>query len=124
MDDLFQELGTGKKALLAGGEAQENEIGRHRRPPPHQSHAAGVDVPIIAGVITVHENNPLGLQVKAVHSQIVPMQEKPHIRRPGRNERPPIGSHLDHGNDCAAPLGHAVGLRGDDRQFQRRGGFG
>ena len=62
-------------------------------------------------------------QIKPVYRQVLGVQEQPAVRLPGRDQGPPEGSHLDHGDDRAAPLGHAVGFGGDDRKPQGRGGL-
>ena len=59
-----------------------------------------------------------------MHRQVFGVQEQPAVRLPGGDQGTPEGPHLDHGDDRAAPLGHAVGFGGDDRKPHGGGGLG
>ena len=122
-DDLLQEFHPAEEPAFGRGEAQQNKVGGHRH--AHLCRQlSGIHPEVIAGSGGIDKNLGLGRQKAPVHPQVFLRQEEPHVRSPGRDQGTPKGPHLDHGDDRAAPLGHAVGFGGDHLQTQGRGGFG
>ena len=120
-DNRLQEIDPAEEQALPRGKTQDNEIGRHRGQFEARRQSQGIHRQVIPRHRAVDHHGPSRPEIMPVHRQILGVEEQPQVRGPGGYQRPPEIPGLDHGDDRAAPLGHAVGLGSEHRQTQGQG---